>query len=312
MTISKDTLWKGIIENLFSDFLWFFFEEYADQIDFDRGFVFLDSELEKLLPDNEGSIRHADKLVRVWLLNGEEAWFLIHVEVQGYPDEFFSRRMFEISYQCTEKYQHPVVALAIFTDKNRSYHQKRYYHSFMGTTHIYEYNAYSLIDHPKEELALNTKLFAIVMEAAWQYLEKPEDENLLAHIKLDLIRRLLKRNVDKDKIRKIIQFISLYVGFTKPEIQHNFVEELKLITKADKPMGIEEAIQEELKSQGREEGREEEREHAYHKFIPQLYRLGMSLEDVAALNDIPLEKVSQVIENWQVSMLTESLETEEE
>jgi hypothetical protein len=84
MPISKDTLWKGVIESLTEDFLRYFFPDYVDLIDFDKGFEFLDTELQKLLPVNESKKRHADKLIKVWLKNGQEIWFLVHVEVQGY------------------------------------------------------------------------------------------------------------------------------------------------------------------------------------------------------------------------------------
>jgi hypothetical protein len=40
-----DKLWKGIIEDLFEPFLYFFYGEMADQIDFKKGFQFLDQEL---------------------------------------------------------------------------------------------------------------------------------------------------------------------------------------------------------------------------------------------------------------------------
>lgn len=93
--VDKDTLWKGIIEDLIEDFLHFFFPEYVDQIDFERGFAFLDKELEQLSPQSESIRRHADKLIKAYLKDGTEQWFLIHVEVQGYADEHFALRMFQ-------------------------------------------------------------------------------------------------------------------------------------------------------------------------------------------------------------------------
>lgn len=43
MIVSKDALWKGIIESLIDEFIHFFFLEYAEVIDFERGFEFLDT-----------------------------------------------------------------------------------------------------------------------------------------------------------------------------------------------------------------------------------------------------------------------------
>jgi hypothetical protein len=40
-----DSLWKAILEDVFDDFLYFFFENAADLFDMEKGFVFLDKEL---------------------------------------------------------------------------------------------------------------------------------------------------------------------------------------------------------------------------------------------------------------------------
>jgi len=37
-----DSLWKAILEDVFDDFLKFFFKEDARLFDFEKGFVFLD------------------------------------------------------------------------------------------------------------------------------------------------------------------------------------------------------------------------------------------------------------------------------
>lgn len=81
--IRKDTLWKGIIEDLAEEFVCFFFADYIEQIDLTKGFVFLDKELKQLAARSASQERRADKLFKVWLVDGRELWFLIHVEVQG-------------------------------------------------------------------------------------------------------------------------------------------------------------------------------------------------------------------------------------
>ncbi len=185
MFISKDALWKGIIESLIDDFLVFFFPTLIDQIDFERGVDFLDTELQKLMPDNSGSNRHADKLIKVWLKNGQEIWFLIHVEVQGYQDPDFAQRMFECRYRIRDKYQRLVTGLAIYTDWERTYHYTEFEETFLGSKLSYQFNSYVLRDHPLEVLATNPNPFAAVMEAAWQHLDKPEGEQDLRALKLD-------------------------------------------------------------------------------------------------------------------------------
>ena len=60
--IAQDTLWKGILEDLFEDFLHYFYPEWAkNEIDFTKGFEFLDKELDKIYPASKDKKRFADK-----------------------------------------------------------------------------------------------------------------------------------------------------------------------------------------------------------------------------------------------------------
>lgn len=63
-----DTLWKGLLENLFDDFLRFFFKDAERLFDMKRGFQFLDKELEQLALSEAGSSasKFVDKLVKVF------------------------------------------------------------------------------------------------------------------------------------------------------------------------------------------------------------------------------------------------------
>lgn len=89
-----DSLWKEVIESFFPRFLEFFFPDAYAVIDWGRGYEFLDTELQQLEPDAEIGKRLVDKVAKVWLLNGEEAWVLVHVEVQGQYDSEFAQRMY--------------------------------------------------------------------------------------------------------------------------------------------------------------------------------------------------------------------------
>jgi len=135
--ISKEVLWKGIIESLIDHFIRFFFPEFAQEVDFEKGFEFLDTELQKLIPDNKGSKRHADKLIKFWLKSGLEVWFLAHVEVQGYRDPHFAQRMYECIYRIRDKFRRLVTGLAIYTDRDRNYHFEEFRESFWESEVLY-------------------------------------------------------------------------------------------------------------------------------------------------------------------------------
>jgi predicted transposase YdaD len=263
--VSKDTLWKGIIENLVNDFMRYFFPEYVHLIDFTRPFEFLDTELQHLLPANYSKKRHADKLIKVWLLSGEEAWFLIHVEVQGYADPYFAYRMYEIFYRIRDKYQRLVTGLAIYTHWGRKHHFTEYRQNFFGSYLVYGFNTYVLRDHPIEELTNELNPFAAVMEAAWQKFLAAKDENLLSEIKLNLVKKLQARNIAPGKIDILVDFITLIVPFQNSKNRAKFEEEIIIITKSNKPMGIREAILHEVETRGIEKGEKKGRKKGRKK-----------------------------------------------
>src|SRR3978361_1790391 len=143
--IKDDTLWKGILENVFDDFLRFFFDDADTLFDMEKGFQFLDKELEQLFPEEEGeSPKFVDKLVKVFTKAGKEEWLLVHIEVQGYDDKDFARRMFTYFYRILDKYEKPITAIAIFTDTNKNFHPKAYEYDHLGTSNIYRFNTYKI------------------------------------------------------------------------------------------------------------------------------------------------------------------------
>jgi hypothetical protein len=141
-----DTLWKSILENVFDDFLCFFFADAEKLFDMTRRFQFLDKELEQLFPcPDMQAPKFVDKLVKVFTKEGKEEWLLIHIEVQGYADADFSKRMFTYFYRIIDKYQKPVAAIAILTDRNKNIHPDTYEYDFLGTSFIYHFNTYKII-----------------------------------------------------------------------------------------------------------------------------------------------------------------------
>ncbi len=67
-----DSPWKDILEAYFEEFMFFFFPEVAEGVDWEKGYIFLDNELRQVMKDAELGRRFADKLVQVWLKNGDE------------------------------------------------------------------------------------------------------------------------------------------------------------------------------------------------------------------------------------------------
>src|SRR5207248_1512165 len=78
-----DSPWKEALDVYFEPFVALFFPEAHAEIDWSRGYEALDKELQQVVREAEQGRRVVDKLVRVWRLQGDEEWVLIHIEVQG-------------------------------------------------------------------------------------------------------------------------------------------------------------------------------------------------------------------------------------
>ncbi|MBE2202596.1 MAG: hypothetical protein IAE79_28550, partial [Anaerolinea sp.] len=69
-----DSPWKEVIEQFFPQFMLFFFPQVYAAIDWSKGYTFLDKEFQKVTRDAQTGKRYVDKLVQVYLLNGQETW----------------------------------------------------------------------------------------------------------------------------------------------------------------------------------------------------------------------------------------------
>ncbi len=302
--VSKDTLWKAIIEDLIEEFLRYFYPDLVERIDFAKGFDFLDKELDQLSPPSESGRRHADKLIKAWLVSGEEQWFLVHVEVQGYSDPGFARRMFQYGYRIYDRYQQRLAALAIYTDADPNNHVSEYRESFVDTAFYYKFRAFSLVGKGREKLLQEDNIFGLALEVARRELvdKAKSDWDLLA-VKTKLVRYLFQQNIGKEKVRKLLNFIKFYTNFGEESFYKRFEEKVQVITKSRKAMGIEEAILHEVKTKAEAKGREEGREEGLvkgmdkkeHIVVARGLERDLSPEDIAFLADMPLEKVLAVM-----------------
>ena len=263
-----DQLWKGIIEEFTEEFIRFFFPDHVNLIQFQKGFDYLDKELQQLIPKPIKGERRADLLIKGKMMNEEEFGFLIHTEIQGYKDHRFGLRMFESAYRIRDRYQIPTTTLVIYTDDQPKNHFDSYKESFMGSTFEYQFNTFSLIKNPPEKLAQDSNLFAIILESAWQRLRynKWTDEVLLVE-KIRLIRKLFEKGLSKNKIEKLLDFVQYYAPFEKKENNFKFKKEIFQIQEIQDIMGIRERLLEEFKRQGLEEGRKEGRKEGLQEGV---------------------------------------------
>ncbi|MDR6804422.1 putative transposase YdaD [Dyadobacter sp. BE34] len=247
-----DTLWKSILEDIFEDFLLFFYPDAGSFFDFSKDFEYLDKELEQLFPpeDNSYQTRFVDKLVKVHCQNGDTEWILVHVEVQGYHDPDFGRRMFTYYSRILDKYDKPITAFAIFTESNAAFKPCEYHREFMGTSVLYRYNAFKILEQDEEMLGRSDNPFAIVALTVKAVLKRKciTDDELLS-LKIEIAKNLLERKLSKTKIRRLLGFLRLYIRFENRESGVKFEEAVDHLIQENTSMGIEELVKSAFKEE---------------------------------------------------------------
>ena len=231
-----DSPWKEILDRYFEQFLAFFVPEAHADIDWGRGYEMLDKEFQKIIPESEQGRRVVDKLVKVWLKNGEEWWILIHVEVQTSPERDFPRRMHVYNYRIFERYNREVVSLAVLADEDPDWRPNHYSYGRWGARTTTEFLTFKLLDYALHEQALEVhpNLFALVVLAHLKTQETRRSAVDRQAWKLRLIRKLYERGMAKEAVRQLFRFIDWIMELSKPR-QLRFLEEIAQYTE-DKQM----------------------------------------------------------------------------
>jgi hypothetical protein len=225
ITANYDETWKEAIGDYFDSFLAFFYPEIYQQIDWTKTPISLDKELEQITASADSKTRHADKLFKVWLLDNQEVWILIHVEVQSQYDKEFSQRMFIYNYRSFDLYQKPVISLAILGDGTKSWRPSSYQYGLGSSQLIFNFSIVKLLDYQWEELEQSNNIFAIVVMAHLK--TKATNSNLSAREqwKWNLARLLYERGYNRKEIVDLYKVIDLMMALSE-NLQLSFEEKL--------------------------------------------------------------------------------------
>ncbi|MBK7202650.1 hypothetical protein [Candidatus Amarolinea dominans] len=162
-----DTPWKDVLETYFEQFTNFFFPAVWAGIDWDKGYEFLDKELQKVVRDAVLGRRIGDKLVRVWQADGQEAWVLIHIEVQGQYEPAFAERIYVYNYRLFDRYQRRVASLVVLADRSATWRPNEYGYDLWGSRVSFHFPAVKLLDYAAHwgDLTASKNPFATVVMA---------------------------------------------------------------------------------------------------------------------------------------------------
>ena len=247
-----DTPWKDAIERYFEEFIAFFFPQAHAEIDWTKDVEFLDKELQQIVRDAELGKRLVDKLVKLYLHSGEEAWVLVHIEVQNQEESDFAERMFVYNYRIYDRYQRTVASVAVLGDERENWRPNQFSYQLFGCEIKFKFPVVKLLDYQQQwqGLAVNSNPFAIVVMAHLKAQETRSDRNQRKEWKLILTRQLYQKGYERQDIINLFSFIDWVMSLPK-ELEQEFWQEMRkfqeekrmpYITSVER-IGIEKGIQ---------------------------------------------------------------------
>ena len=260
-----DSPWKEAVERFLAWFLEFFFPDVFRGIDWSRGYESLDKELQQIVREGELGLRLADKLFKVWRLDGEEAWVLIHVEVQNQAEEQFGERMYVYHYRIFDRFRRPVVSLAVLGDEQRGWRPEHFAYSLWGCSMRLEFPVVKLLDYVDRvaELEAERNPFAAVVLAHLKTVETRHEPAQRRDWKIRLVKSLFDRGLSAEEIRQLFRLIDWLMDLPR-EFEEEFQEQIHRFEE-ERQMPYVTAIERMALEKGRLEGIQEGRQEGHQE-----------------------------------------------
>jgi hypothetical protein len=227
--------WKLAVTRFFPLFMNLLFRGAYDQIDWKRGFVSLDKELEAVFPKGKSGRKHVDLLFKVWLNDGSQQWVLIHIEIQSQRVEDFEQVMYEYNYRVYDRYKRPVASFAVLADEHPSWRPSRFERNVLGCKQTLEFPTAKLLDFGDASLESQNNPVAILILAhrrAHETRERPGDRKLS---KLKLVRSLFEGGLSREDVQEMFRIINWMMDLPEKlelELRHDIehIEKEKQVT----------------------------------------------------------------------------------
>ncbi len=252
-----DSAWKDILSDFLQAFMIFSFSEDADKIDWTQAYESLDKEMVEVSEESGFGVQSADKLFKVHLLTGEEKLLLLHIEVQGYKDDNFARRVYDYNDLIRRKYKLEVESFAVLSDPDKNFRPNYYQRQSGRTRLLFEFAMIKLLDWwvRWHELEQNENPFALVVMAHLKTQRLKRRPIELKEAKIQLIRLLFARGYTHDYVLKLLRFIVWLVKLP-PALEAEVRQEVKRLNEEVK-MPYVTAWEELAKEEGKQEGKQE-------------------------------------------------------
>ena len=233
---SEDELWKEFLSVSFYNMLRSVLPDLANVADTTKPVRFLETELRRLArftrrysanpPDSR---KFVDILAEVPLISGENAWILLHVEIQGRGGkENFPLRMHRYRCLLEGRFNRPVAGLAILVqpipaDQTEGVYRWEGY----GSEVTYRYPVFRIYEGDEDALRKSDNPFDLAHYAgiqAWK--QRSDDIRKLDYMKI-LLAELNKRGWSHEEKMALLWFIEGVMHIEDEHIWDQWEEELE-------------------------------------------------------------------------------------
>ncbi len=232
-TDQYDSPWKEALEEYFEESMAFFFPTIHADIDWTKKYEFLDKELEKIVRQAIVTEQHVDKLVQVYRLSGQQTWVLVHIDVQSQHETLFTKRMFQYHYRLFDRYDRPIVTLAIYGDEGSEWQPQKYEHNLWDCEVTFKFPSVKLIHYNIQELEQSNNPFALVVLAHLHTKATKNQPMERYNLRWRLTRLLYERGYDRARILSLYRYIDWLMALP-PELEQKLEQQIEVYEEAQK------------------------------------------------------------------------------
>lgn len=283
--MKQDEKWKSLISKYLKDFLSFFMQELFKEVDLSKGYEFLDGELNKIKIDSKSKNRRSDRLVKLYLKNGSEQYLLVHIEIQGYFEEDFSKRMFKYFYRISDLHNsYNITAISLYTEDREDFKPNKFQHNLFGTKLLYEFNTYKVLEQKEKDLKESNNIFAFVILSVLYSLKAKDNQKTKLNFKLELTKILINKKYSEEDILELFEFINLFLSFKNEKYDNLFYEELDKMPKTKEKESLNSYDKFILKKRN-------------HEIVINMLKKGYEIKSISEITGLSIKQVEELQKN---------------
>ncbi|MGA1582633.1 MAG: hypothetical protein ACO4CH_05210, partial [Saprospiraceae bacterium] len=113
--------------------------------------------------------------------------------------------------------------------------------------------------------------------------------------KKEIFRAYMESGLEKQKLRKLFDFMKAYTPFRNSDLELTFEQDLRSFSNTEEAMGITETILHEVEKKGMEKGMEKGFSKAIHFVIIRGHQNGMSVSELSDQTGLSEQEVSEIL-----------------